>query len=766
MNNYDFSQLNDKEFETLCCDLMSAKTWKIIQRFKPGKDSWIDWKFYWDKEETIIIQVKHYIKSGISKLIQKLRDEEFDKAKKLSPQRYILMTSLPLSPTNKADIINVMPWIIKRDDDILWKDEINALLSEYEKVEKKYYKLWIASSNILKRFLNNGIFECSLSELQKIQENAIIYHPTQSHQEATEKIEENRVLIISWEPWIWKSTLAENLWLQYLKDNPDSEFYIINNDITEAWDVYEKEKKQFFYYDDFLWSNYFEAIENNKDSQIVRFIKQISQDKNKTFILTSRTNILKQGILCSDKFMINKIDKNEFLLEIWKFRNIDKAHILYNHMWHSHLGEDYIEELYKDKRYMQIILHKNFNPRIISFITDNDRLINTSSEEYWNFIKDKLDNPSDIREHTFSRQSDEFIRNLVSLIVFNWWKCEENLLKDAFRKIIAIEKVQNLTNTSKRFEDIVKLSIKYYINRNINKENKETYYTLFNPSISDFIINKYKNDQEKLINVYQALESHIALRHLNNLVLWSKVNKDYRKNILESIFNNITPSIENYDFAIYTLSQFIEDETKKEKIKEILKDILNTPKPISVTDELLDLCEIHNELITDEVFNNFTWFFDKLLRDEEINAKNRIYKIRNRDNQEFYYDLCIESTDYFKQELEDFIKNFNVSHAIEIENTYDEEWIPLVSFNVDKERLVQEIKEYGEDFLTNNDRNNLIDENKLEEIISSLEWELEAKISDTEENMKNEDNYDDEYRWKSEERDDNIEAIEELFSRQ
>ena len=766
MNNYDFSQLNDKEFETLCCDLMSAKTWKIIQRFKPGKDSWIDWKFYWDKEETIIIQVKHYIKSGISKLIQKLRDEEFDKAKKLSPQRYILMTSLPLSPTNKADIINVMPWIIKRDDDILWKDEINALLSEYEKVEKKYYKLWIASSNILKRFLNNGIFECSLSELQKIQENAIIYHPTQSHQEATEKIEENRVLIISWEPWIWKSTLAENLWLQYLKDNPDSEFYIINNDITEAWDVYEREKKQFFYYDDFLWSNYFEAIENNKDSQIVRFIKQISQDKNKTFILTSRTNILKQGILCSDKFMINKIDKNEFLLEIWKFRNIDKAHILYNHMWHSHLGEDYIEELYKDKRYMQIILHKNFNPRIISFITDNDRLINTSSEEYWNFIKDKLDNPSDIREHTFSRQSDEFIRNLVSLIVFNWWKCEENLLKDAFRKIIAIEKVQNLTNTSKRFEDIVKLSIKYYINRNINKENKETYYTLFNPSISDFIINKYKNDQEKLINVYQALESHIALRHLNNLVLWSKVNKDYRKNILESIFNNITPSIENYDFAIYTLSQFIEDETKKEKIKEILKDILNTPKPISVTDELLDLCEIHNELITDEVFNNFTWFFDKLLRDEEINAKNRIYKIRNRDNQEFYYDLCIESTDYFKQELEDFIKNFNVSHAIEIENTYDEEWIPLVSFNVDKERLVQEIKEYGEDFLTNNDRNNLIDENKLEEIISSLEWELEAKISDTEENMKNEDNYDDEYRWKSEERDDNIEAIEELFSRQ
>ena len=672
MNNYDFSQLNDKEFESLCCDLMSAKTWKIIQRFKPGKDSWIDWKFYWGKEETIIIQAKHYIKSGISKLIQKLKDEEFDKAKKLSPQKYILMTSLPLSPANKADIINVMPWIIKRDDDILWKDEINALLSEYEKVEKKYYKLWIASSNILKRFLNKGIVEYSWSELQKIQENAIIYHPTQSHQDAIEKIKKNRVLIISWEPWIWKSTLAENLLLQYLKDNLDSEFYMIDNDIAKAWDVYETEKKQFFYYDDFLWRNYFEAIENNKDSQIVRFIDQISQDKNKVFILTSRTNILKQGILCSDKFMINKIDKNEFLLEIWKFRNIDKAHILYNHMWHSHLGEDYIEELYKDKRYIQIILHKNFNPRIISFITDNDRLINTSSEEYWNFIKDKLDNPSDIREHTFSRQSDEFIRNLVSLIVFNWWKCEENLLKDAFRKIIIIEKVQNLTNTSKRFEDIVKLSVKYYINRNINKGSEKTYYTLFNPSISDFIINKYKDDKEKLMNVYQALESHVALCHLNNLVLWGKITEYCKNNILEELFSNIDTFIENYDFTIYIIAQFLEDENKKDRIKEILTHILNTPKEINVINELLDLCEVYNDLVTEKVFSNFISFFHYgLSRDDEITSKNRIYKIRNKSDEEFYNNLITDSEDFLKQELKDFIDRLNVARAIKKEYDYE-----------------------------------------------------------------------------------------------
>lgn len=762
MNNYDFSQLNDKEFESLCCDLMSAKTWKFIQRFKPGKDSWIDWKFYWDKEETIIIQAKHYIKSGISKLIQKLRDEEFDKAKKLSPKKYILMTSLPLSPKNKADIIDVMSWIIQRDKDILWQNEINALLSEYQTVEDKYYKLWIASSNILRRFINHGVFESSRAELQKIKKHAIIYHPTQSHQEAIEKIKENRVLIISWEPWIWKSTLAENLWLQYLKDNLDSEFYMIDNDIAEAWNVYEKEKKQFFYYDDFLWRNYFEAIENNKDSQIVRFIDQISQDKNKAFILTSRTNILKQGIVCSDKFMINKIDKNEFLLEIWKFRNIDKAHILYNHMWHSHLKEDYIEELYKDKRYMQIILHKNFNPRIISFITDNDRLINTSSKEYWKFIKDKLDNPSDIREHTFSRQSDEFIRNLVSLIVFNWWNCEETLLKDAFRKIITIENVQNLTNTSKRFEDIVKLSVKYYINKNINKGSSKTYYTLFNPSISDFIIDKYKDDKEKLMNVYQALESHVALSHLNNLVLWGKITEYCKNNILEELFSNIDTFIENYNFTIYIIAQFLEDENKKDRIKEILTHILNTPKEINVINELLDLCEVYNDLVTEKVFSNFTSFFHySLSRDDEITSKNRIYKIRNKSDEEFYNNLITDSEDYLKQELEAFIDRLDVARAIKKEYDYEGQ----TSLSINRDILIEEIKEYGKDFLADNKRNDLIDDDKLEEIIFSLERHLEEKITKSEEEIKYSD-YDDEYRWKTTERDDNIEAIEELFSRE
>lgn len=37
MLNYDFSELNDKEFESLCVDLISIDKNKRFERFKTGK---------------------------------------------------------------------------------------------------------------------------------------------------------------------------------------------------------------------------------------------------------------------------------------------------------------------------------------------------------------------------------------------------------------------------------------------------------------------------------------------------------------------------------------------------------------------------------------------------------------------------------------------------------------------------------------------------------------------------------------------------------
>ncbi len=46
MTDYDFSTLNDKEFESLCIDLLSVEFGKQFTRFKADRDGGIDGRYF------------------------------------------------------------------------------------------------------------------------------------------------------------------------------------------------------------------------------------------------------------------------------------------------------------------------------------------------------------------------------------------------------------------------------------------------------------------------------------------------------------------------------------------------------------------------------------------------------------------------------------------------------------------------------------------------------------------------------------------------
>ena len=69
MIDYDFSTLNDKEFENLSIDLISKDKDKRFERFKAGKDGGIDGRFYHNNGSQEVVQCKHYLKTGFSGLI-------------------------------------------------------------------------------------------------------------------------------------------------------------------------------------------------------------------------------------------------------------------------------------------------------------------------------------------------------------------------------------------------------------------------------------------------------------------------------------------------------------------------------------------------------------------------------------------------------------------------------------------------------------------------------------------------------------------------
>ena len=418
---YDLSRLNDREFEALGASVIGKLLSKRIETFKAGKDGGVDGRFWIGKKKEGIIQCKHYVETTYKSLISKLKSEEVEKVKKLNPEKYIFITSKKLSRLNKQEIKEIFQPFIKRDDDIFGKEDLNDFLTrkENQDIVEQNIKLWITSTSVLDLIHNNAIKGRSESTIREIEENSYKYAITENHKKGLRIIEENNVIILTGEPGIGKTTLADNLALYYTAKG--YEFCDIEENISEAESLLrEKEKKKIlFYCDDFLGSNLYDAINNKRDSHIVKFINRVCKDKSKKFILTSRTNILNKAYSLSHRFQNGNIRNNEFLLRVENLTKIDKAQILYNHIYHSNLNKEYLDEIYEDKRYKDIINHRNFNPRIIEFVTDNIRVGSTLPEKYWPYIKNKLEHPEDIWADYFQNQTDDCIRALVFLTVFN-----------------------------------------------------------------------------------------------------------------------------------------------------------------------------------------------------------------------------------------------------------------------------------------------------------------------------------------------------------
>ena len=86
------------------------------------------------------------------------------------------------------------------------------------------------------------------------------------------------------------------------------DFYLIDESIHEIESIYDSTRKQIFYFDDFLGSNYLEAIDGDrKNSQINNFIDRVKSDSNQIFILSSRINIIQQAYSRSKYLQREKI---------------------------------------------------------------------------------------------------------------------------------------------------------------------------------------------------------------------------------------------------------------------------------------------------------------------------------------------------------------------------------------------------------------------------------------------------------------------------
>lgn len=172
VTDYDFKTLDDKEFETLCVDLLGDVMGRRFERFKRGRDAGIDGRYFASSGKEVVLQCKHYANTPIEQLIRKLAKEEFPKLELLRPERYIIAVSNKLSPADKKAIGKAVAPHLRSPDDIFGNEDLNDLLATRPSIERRHYKLWICSSNVLSHLLNKPIVDRSDFSIDQIASSA------------------------------------------------------------------------------------------------------------------------------------------------------------------------------------------------------------------------------------------------------------------------------------------------------------------------------------------------------------------------------------------------------------------------------------------------------------------------------------------------------------------------------------------------------------------------------------------------------------------
>ena len=511
MADYTFETLNDKEFEYLANDLFEHFSGEFVERFKPGKDAGIDGRFYIDGCASII-QSKHWLKSGVSKLLKEFEKNEVIKVKKINPEKYVVFTSLPLSPSDKDKIKDIFDPYIKSTTDIFGKDDINKLLDLFPDVERNHNKLWLSSTNVLEIILHRAQFNRSGYIVEQALDEKQYYVVTSNHCNALDHLEQKHAIIITGEPGVGKTTLAEQICLNYVADGYD--FISLSDSIDEAYDLICKSKKQIFYFDDFLGSNYLMALRNNEDSKIVRFIKIIRGSEYSRFVLTSRTSIFNQGKVLGNNFISSNISRNEYELKADMLSYVEKAKILYNRIWHSDLPVKYCESILKDKKYHTIIKHSNYNPRLIEYLTDPFKIENVDSSRYWDHITNVLCNPRDVWHHPFVTQLDDISRAVVLLVVFKGNEIFSDELEFAFARYSSFVSLESKSNLALNLDNTLKILVKSFLNKYF--DHGEILFKIQNPSIADYVLN-YVKDEKILVDIVTSLRDATAVNVLSKL---------------------------------------------------------------------------------------------------------------------------------------------------------------------------------------------------------------------------------------------------------
>lgn len=483
---YNFQNVNDYEFEVICKDILEVYTGKEFKTYAKGPDGGIDIKAVINEKD--IGQAKHYT-SSTSALVSSLRIE-FVKVRKLNPDKYYLFTSKSLTASKIDEIYSIFEKYMPSKNYIFDGTRLNNLLDkeEYKDVVRKHIKLWMVSSNVMDIVMNHDVYIDSEYVFDEIEKESELYVETSNYQKALKVLKDEQVVLLEGNPGVGKTILSKMLILFYVSKGYKIKYSTSDSvsDLKNAVSM-DKTTKEIVFLDDFLGQHYLN-IKEDRANEIKALVSYIKKSSSKKLILNSRITILGEASRKHRAFRVLLEDNHEVIhmISVDNMSDIEKARILYNHLYFKKIPEEYFNQLVIAERYMNIIKNKNYNPRIIEYITSRKIIKDINPENYYDYVMQKLNKPNEIWSDEFydriSIVDRIFMLTLYSLTNI---RVNEVILKNAFHKRISKEKTIDLTidHYSQCLYRLSNSMITVYIDESLGNRR----IGVVNPSVNDFI---------------------------------------------------------------------------------------------------------------------------------------------------------------------------------------------------------------------------------------------------------------------------------------